>query len=185
MRKTLLLGIGVILAFGIIAIPLTSYAANDTKNVTLSVKVNDGISLALDTGLNGTKHATAMDPGEIATNAAVTNATVICNATGGYILQVRGADLSPNLIKDSDFIPAISGSIANFTLGTSAWGIKGGNLTDWHGVEGSGGAQLTIYTGTTTSATGEQTDITYGISTGTNQAPGIYTVGLQYTATSQ
>lgn len=61
MRKTLLLGIGVILAFGIIAIPLTSYAANDTKNVTLSVKVNDGISLALDTGLNGTKHATAMD----------------------------------------------------------------------------------------------------------------------------
>lgn len=185
MRKTLLLGIGAALALGIIAIPLASYAVNDTKNVTLSVKVNDGISLALDTDPDGTKHATAMDPGTINTNAAVTTAKVICNATNGYILQVRGAGSSSDLVKDSDSIPALVGEASSFTQGVGAWAITGGDITNWKGVANNTGSQLTILTGTTTPAAGTETDITYGISTATNQAPGTYTVGLQYTATSQ
>lgn len=173
--------LGVVAGLGVAALPLSSYA-QETSPVTVKVEVNNNLAIASNTPEVdfGTLNATS----EVQTASAV----ISVSGTVKYKLSVKDTDGDPNmnLLKaDKTFdttnnIPA-SASLAK---GTSAWGIKGGNLTAWTALPGTG--ELEIATGDLTTLTAPQTSIDttvdFGISIGTGLTNGVYQNDVIFTA---
>lgn len=177
MKKTLAISAGIVAALGIIVLPLTSYAASDTKDVTVTVRVGTGIQLTVD----GDKMIN-MNSGEF-NEATTTTANVKTNNATGYNLTVADQDTNNALVKGGDNIPAQSGQPV---AGTAGWAIKGGAVGTYTAVPISTAPALQIYTqDTATGSAGVDTVITYGVATNFNQATGDYVDTIVYTATTK
>lgn len=173
MKKSLLLGAGVVAALGVVALPLSSYAV-DTQNVTLNVTVGTGIQLAVDAGTK----AVSMNSGEF-NETLQTTATVSTNNANGYKITVIDQDNNNALTSAGNTIPAADGPLS---AGTAGWGIKGGDIVDYKAVPAQGATALTLVNKGGT-ANGDTTAFTYGIATANTQASGIYADTVTFTAT--
>jgi len=115
----------------------------------------------------------------------VTSSTVkvYTNNTAGYELSVAAAE-STDLTHTEDRSYTIpTGSLASETGGQGKWAYKtdGGIVSDWSEMHAN---PTVIRTRGTKTSGGEETNITYGVSTAPDQASGTYTTTLVYTATT-
>ena len=173
--------LGMVAALGVAALPFGAFAldptidvADDTGNVDLSVTISEAIALSLD----ASSKSTSMDTSD-KDETMQTTATVSTNSLDGYTLTVKDSDTTTALTSaNSDTIPTGT-SIA---AGTSAWGIKGGDLSAYTAMVASTGTAITVVANGTASASDETTTVTYGVSTAANQASGTYTDTITYTA---
>ena len=108
---------------------------------------------------------------------------VYTNNTAGYKLSVSAAgstDLTH--VEDRNYtIP--TGSLTSEAGGQGKWAYKtdGGIVNDWSEMHAN---PTVIRTRGTKTSGGEETNITYGVSTAPDQASGTYTTTLVYTATT-
>lgn len=133
-----------------------------------------------------------------ATNGFRSTITVYTNAASGYNLTLidKDADNALNNVNGAT-IPAISDA-TSFTAGTPAWGYKvftthgdktgagaqDSGDTEWHAVPASGSTAANISSLSTKTTNGDQTIVDYGVATDDDQATGIYTDIILYTATT-
>lgn len=175
--------LGVVAGLGVAALPLSTYAATDSKDVTFSVEVGESISLAVDNATVAT--TTALAAGQALTSGLTTTATVITNAAGGYTLTIADKDADTNLVGTTDTNATIATG-ASLTAGTEAWAVKGGNLTDWTAMVASTDTALVLAdTNTATAAAGENTPIDFGVSTAATTKADTYTDVVTLTATTK
>ena len=169
--------LGVVAGLGVAALPLASYADSpDVETLTVNANIGQSFSLSVD------KNAVTLTPinnGPVVnteTDGGI-NATVTSNNAAGYTLVLTGAE-DYSLADGSKKIPA-----GEPTTGTSAWGIKGGKISDYQALGASG---LTLAdTSAPTDTAGEVTDIDFAVSAAANQAAGNYTASLTLTATAK
>ena len=169
--------LGVVAGLGVAALPLASYADSpDSKPITVNANIGSSFSLTVD------KNSVALAPinnGPIVnteTDGGI-NATVTSNNAAGYTLVLNGTE-DYSLASGTNKIAA--GTPAK---GTSAWAVKGGKITSYQALGGSG---LTLAdTSAPTGTSGEATDIDFAVSASPNQAAGNYTATLTLTATAK
>lgn len=169
--------LGVVAGLGVAALPLASYADSpDAETLTVNANIGSSFSLTVD------KNAVALAPvnnGDVVNTetAGGINATVTSNNAAGYTLILTGTEdysLADGDNKIAAGVPA---------KGTSAWGVKGGKISTYQALGGSG---LTLAdTSTPTDIAGEVTDIDFAVSAASNQAAGNYTATLTLTATAK
>lgn len=176
-------GLGVAAALGVAAMPFagafalapTPGATSESENVEVEVIIDSAIALDVDAA----KVSVNMDTND-KDETMQTVATVSTNDLDGYTLTVKDSDTTTALTSAaSDTIPTGTSIVA----GTSAWGIKGGDLSSYTAMVASDSqAPVTILANGTAEAADETTTITYGVSTANNQATGTYTDTIVYTA---
>ncbi len=173
--------LGVVAGLGVAALPLSSYA-QETSPVTVKVEVNNNLAIASNTS--------DVDFGTLNASSDVQTASAVITVSGTvkYKLSVKDTDGDPNmnlLNADKTFdtsknIPAS----ASLVKGTSAWGIKGGNLATWTALPAT--TPLEIATGDLTALTGGQdsidTTVDFGISIGSGLTNGTYQNDVIFTA---
>lgn len=175
------------------AIAMTIEGNNDTTLGGVSVFTP---ATATEIGDYDTTDGTAYDAANLQTSGSKTellpNAvsndatfksviTVFTNASG-YSLVLEDGDDNNALVNGSATIPATS--TTTLTAGTSAWGYKvGSSATDWLAVPVNGSAANIKANGQSV-ATGDETEVYYGVATSATQAAGTYTDTVVYTATS-
>lgn len=177
--------LGVVAGLGVAALPLSSYAAFDTAQVT--AKVNGAISVTV-TGNKDT--ATGMGDGytvgdkEVFLNpinggtAAEGKASVKVsgNAPAGYTLTIKDSDAQTALVSAENQVIA-AGVPAQ---GSSLWGFKGGSVGSYQGIQTT---DTEIAKTTEALATeGATTEVTFGVSVSADQAEGLYKGGVIFTA---
>ena len=114
---------------------------------------------------------------------------VYTNNASGYTLNVKDADntLALTKVSSTETIPAGTESEGSLSLtaGTAAWGYK----IDTASADGTGYKAITasdvqVKTKATPTSNGEETKVYYGIATASDQATGVYTDTITYTATT-
>lgn len=170
----------VLVAGGVLAslaslIPMTTYAADNPSNVTVTAIINPHISIdaASGNGDDGVKG----DAGNILTTAI--SATITSNAQ--YTIAVRTAsdETSMRAPGVTEGIPAST----NVAKNTSAWAIKAKNSDGTDGAyQAMKSTNTTLYTSPTGTASGVGTQFTVGISTAPSITAGKYSVDLVITA---
>ncbi len=132
-----------------------------------------------------------------ASNGFRSTITVYTNANSGYNLTLNDSDATNALTQiveageTPETIPAINNA-TSFTAGTKAWGYKvasrhgsAASDTDWLAVPVAGAQAAAISTFDTKTTNGDQTIVDYGVATSADQATGIYTDTIIYTATTK
>lgn len=166
MSKTIA-ALGVVAGLGVAALPLASYAAT-TADVTINALIEDTLSIAVDqsTVALGAVDAGVMNGGPVVEGS--TNVTVITNDTDGYTVNIKDADEVLNLVSGSDTIaPGVP------TQGNSAWGYKGGDVSNYTAITAADVALKTTSDPTTTD--GDKFALTFGVTADASQAAGTYT----------
>ena len=115
-----------------------------------------------------------------ATATATSTVTVYTNSTSGYTLAVKDADSTTALTNQSDATKTIPAS-ATTTAGTAGWSIAGGTLA----ASAITAADQTVKQTNAATSGGDATTMTYTIATDTDQATGVYTDTITYTATTR
>lgn len=176
--------LGVVAGLGVAALPLSSYAAT-SRDVKVTAKVDNTISVSADT--------TEVNLGTISANGAPSVGSVNVNVTtsnaSGYKLSVASTNKDAALysvnesgVIDTTASKAITSSSA-VKQGSTAWGVKGGDLLNWTKVAASTDATPTlIRTTAAPAATGEPTKVEFGVSVGENFAEGTYEGYVVFTA---
>ena len=111
-------------------------------------------------------------------NTMTSTVTVYTNNAGGYKLTVKDADSDTSLRKDQD--NAIVAH-ATPTAGEARWSIAGGDLS----ASAITAAGLQVKQTNTKTTGGDATTMTYTVSTAADQATGVYTDTITYTATTR
>lgn len=174
MTKTIA-ALGVVAGLGVAAMPLSSYALDDTETVNLTVEVGQSIEI--------TAKETTVDLGEATSSKMAEGGTVITvhtNNEAGYNATIK-ADQPRLLSGDTDAIPS-TGASAIPANGTSAWGYKIGSITDY--VAASTTAQSFANTSAVSAQAGDTYDLNFAVSVAPNQAAGTYTGSVTLTATA-
>lgn len=199
--SNVLAALGVVAALGVAALPLSTYADENTdstpisKDATVKLTVKKKLSLTLD--------ATEADLDDGSANPAIV-ATVITNHTDGYTLKIAGSTtesddktvLTSGVVADD--IAAFSGTaVAPATLEladgatASVWGytvtgddivtgFQGKGVGKYAGVTADGEAIASSTSAT--AAAGNVTTVTFGAKLIDNQAAGTYTGQVTFTA---
>ena len=102
--------------------------------------------------------------------------TVYTNNATGYTLKVKDSDTTTALTNGSYTIPAA----ASTSAGTAAWSIAGGSLS----ASAITAADQQVTKTTAKTSGGDATTMTYTVSTASDQATGVYTDTITYTATT-
>lgn len=183
MRKTtkIMVALGVVAGFGVATLPLgsshaltpTDNGADDSATVTLSAEVNMAYALAVN---SSTVSIASVNPGDA---VATATGTITAAANGPYKVTAVASqnDGAMTTTNGEGSIPAATSEIA-VEQGTSAWGIMGGDLTSYTGL----GSLKTVKESTGPSgATGDEIEVTYGVSAGANQKNGSYSATITYT----
>lgn len=206
-------GLGVVAGLGVAALPIASFAASTVAGeVQLDVEVNEAIAMTiLGNGDNGTAgvdtytptgastidgHAvgTLYDPTDLQTSSstvsllpnsadtttATSAITVYTNAASGFTLSVKDADSTTALVNADDNTATIPAG-TNIVAGTAAWGYKGGSVTNFAAISATD-AQVHSQSSPTTN--GQTINMTYGVSTASDQKTGTYSDTIIYTATT-
>ncbi|MDO5481064.1 MAG: hypothetical protein Q4F60_01810, partial [Candidatus Saccharibacteria bacterium] len=121
-------------------------------------------------------------PNSFATTSS--NVNVRTNSADGYYLSVHSTNPNANMRTEGGDI-IVAGALTGESGGQGIWSYKTDNtgaITDWTAM----GTEDTIIKGTVTRSgtTGDNTLVTYGLSTSNSQASGEYTTALVYTATA-
>lgn len=178
--------LGVVAGLGVAALPLSSYAAFDTAQVTaqvggaISVSVEGNKATATDlpqdyTVADNEVFLNVINDGAIAqANATVTVST---SNQAGYTLSIKDSDNQTALVSGSDVISA--GTPAK---GVSAWGYSLDGGTNWKTISATetpieNPAELTEGKAANT--------VTFGVSASADQAEGLYKGGVIFTATAK
>ncbi|MBR1795775.1 hypothetical protein IJ765_00740 [Candidatus Saccharibacteria bacterium] len=140
---------------------------------------------------------TSLLPNSVSNDATFKSAiSVYTNSTTGYTVAVEDSDATTALTNQSDNTKTIPAG-ATLEAGTAAWAFKGGKtvtenegvytFTDnnnWRAMTANG-TQTLIYGSNTKTTDGDHFDINYGVSTDADQATGVYTDTIIYTATTK
>lgn len=166
--------LGVIAGLGVAALPIGAFAAS-TQEVTVKVNIDSSISLGVDQAMT----QVTMAPNQANTTSLKTKLTVATNNAAGYKLEVKDKDADTSLKSGTNTIPAA----ASVAAGTSAWNVKGGDKIFQSGAAITAADQLVAESSAPVASA--QTDMTYGVSTASNQASGTYQDVITYTATAK
>ena len=131
------------------------------------------------TNLQTSSSTVSLLPNAADTTTATSAITVYTNAAAGYNLSVKDADSTTALVNGSDSSATIPAG-TSITAGTAAWGYKVGDgnftaITD-------SDVQIDTFAGPTSG--GNTTNVTYGVSTASDQKTGTYSDTIIYTATT-
>lgn len=163
--------LGVVAGLGVAALPISTYAANP-ETVNLNVKVVDKIELNAD---RTTANINATNGADVTGQEDTVTLTVKTGNSKGYTLNAKTGNT--NLANgSSNLIPAGAPLV-----GSSLWGMKGGDQA----FQNYTGLQTTDQLVKTTIAptSGEDTTpVTFGVTTAADQAAGIYTGNVVFTA---
>lgn len=193
--------LGVVAGLGVAALPLSSFAA-ETGDVNVKVTVGSTISMTIDDADRSTvplEKAVTMDNND--TDESLTaSIKVTTNDADGYILSVKdkagdGAALKPTLSTNTQTIPAFTvkqTDLSALVTDTYGWGMKAANANTSATVstafDGGYGfvtdADQAVVTATGTAAE-DETTITYGIVTKSDQVADTYSNLITYTVTAQ
>lgn len=177
MTKTIA-ALGVVAGLGVAAMPLSSYALENTETVNLTVEVGESIEISAD--------STDVDLGTATSSAMATGGTTITvhtNNEKGYTATIKanGSRLL-GTADNSNAIPT-SGSSVVPADGTSAWGYKIGSITDY--VAASTTAQEFADTSAVSAQAGDKYDLGFAVSVAPNQAADTYAGSVTLTATAK
>ncbi|MBR1795772.1 hypothetical protein IJ765_00725 [Candidatus Saccharibacteria bacterium] len=113
------------------------------------------------------------------TATATSTIKVWTNNTSGYTLAVKDSDATTALTKvgASDTIPAGAEAVA---AGTAKWNLTGGLLTN----AAIAATDQSVKVTDAKTSNGDETVMTYNIATAADQATGVYTDTITYTATT-
>lgn len=171
--------LGVVAGLGVAALPLSSYA-QETGPVTVKVEVNNNLAIASNTS--------EIDFGTLnaASDVQSQSATINVSGTVEYNLFVQDTDGDPNmnLLKADKTFDTTKNIPASATLvkGTSAWGIKGGDLTAWNALPSTGTLKIASGDLTADGVTDIDTVVDFGISIGSGLDNGTYQNDVIFTA---
>ncbi len=168
--------VGVAAGLVLAALPLASYAAETTTDVSVTVDSSIAINVDESTVSGNVTSGGNSEIGDV-------ELTVTTNNASGYTISIRGsgdgADVT-RLYSGSNYIPA--GTPA---AGTSAWGYKGGNKAAASTFQGVTASDVVVYEKTgATPIEGETDTFTFGSSTSTSQVAGTYTGQVTWTVTA-
>lgn len=211
--KTILAGLGVVAALGVAALPLCSYASSTVAGeVELSVEVNEAIAMTIlgngdsgtagvdtytptgastidghavgtlydSTDLQASSSTVSILPNSADTTTATSAVTVYTNAAAGFTLSVKDADSTTALVHSTDNTATIPAG-TTITAGTAAWGYKGGSVTNFAAITAT---DASVYTQNAPTSGGQTINMTYGVSTSSDQKTGTYSDTIIYTATT-
>ena len=168
----------------------TSYGAidvfSDGTNTAGSV---DGHTVAASTATTSSSYTSILPNAKVdgnATNGFGSTVTVYTNNSAGYTLAVKDKDSTLALTNEnSDTIAAGT----NITAGTSNWAYQlqksDGTAVETPAYAAITASDVTLVTRNTETSNGSENFIGYGVSTANDQATGIYTDTIVYTATAQ
>jgi len=177
-------GLGVVAGLGVAALPLSSYAAFDTAQITaevggaISIEVTGNkASVTPPSGVTIADNEVYLAPvngGAIAEGAATVK--VSGNAASGYTLSIKDSDSQTALVSADNHV--IAAGVPD--QGSSAWGYKSGTATGYTAITAT---DVTIKTTDTAIAEGgDSTDVTFGVSVSADQEAGTYKGGVIFTA---
>ena len=205
---------GVVAGLGVAALPAMTFATSTVAGeVTLSAEINEAIAMTIlgngdgstagvDTytptgattidghpvgtlynpeALQNSSSTVSLLPNAADTTTATSAVTVYTNAAGGYTLSVKDADSVTALTRTGEGTQPTIPAGTTITAGTSAWGYKGGSVTNFAAISAT---DATVYTQSAPTSGGQTTNMTYGVSTASDQATGTYTDTIIYTATT-
>ena len=204
--STTLAMLGAVSAWGVAALPLSSYAAvTKTSQAKVQVEVEGAIGMTIDNHGDGDAYSQGLlDLGKIMLGGVMTDAEgidVIVNSndsSANYNLGIKSLTNETALVTENDSkIPAASGSeVGNIAAGTSAWGYYVANekptisVVNWKGVTASGdNINSNIKSNQNTAQTGgtgdykDTTTVWFAASASDTQAEGVYTGTVVFTAT--
>ena len=205
---------GVVAGLGVAALPALTFATSTVAGeVTLEAEVNEAIAMTIlgngdggaagvdtytPTGastIDGHTVGTLYDPSDLMnssstvsllpnaadTTTATSVVTVYTNAAGGFTLSVKDADSNTALVRSGEGTQPTIPAGATITAGTAAWGYKGGSVTNFAAISAT---DATVYTQSGPTSGGQATNMTYGVSTASDQPTGTYSDTIIYTATT-
>ena len=182
MKKPALLAVSA-LSLGVVGLatftPLT-YAAT-TQDATITVTVSGQIGIGNEDGsalsnMNVNYTLSANDVRQDQTRTIKTTNNTASNLTLTVKSKEGDASLTGTTNPENK-IPAGT----NIKAGTSAWGIKGGDLSNWTAVPAASAGGLEIGNDADRVDGVETFDITYGVSTNATQPVDTYTDVITYT----
>ena len=175
--KNVVVALGVATALGISTLPVATYAASATKNITVKVNISSVIALSADS----LSTEVSMTPNSVNTTGLKTKLTVATNNKNGYKLTVKDADNDFSM-KSGDTTETIPARAGTLSAGTAGWNISGGDLDK----VAASSTDQTVKTNNNAANVGIQEDIqmTYGVATSAQQAQGTYQDIIVYTATT-
>ena len=193
--------LGVVAGLGVAALPLSSFAAT-TGDVNVKVEVGSTISMTIDDADHSTtplEKTVAMNNNS-SDNSLTASVKVTTNDDDGYILTVKdkagdGAALKGALSSNTQTIPAFTvkqTNLASLTTDTYGWGMMaansnanatiGSNFSGGYGPVSDTDQAVVTVSGT---AASDETTITYGIVTKSDQVADTYSNLITYTVTAQ
>ena len=213
MSKTtkIIAALGVVAGLGVAALPAFTYATQQTVagDVQLSVDVSEAIAMTIKgneestpavdvfnpdnastidghsggTAYDSSKHQQSSSHTTLLPNAADTSTMtseikVYTNAAAGFTLTVNDADSTLALTGSNGGTIAAGTSI---TAGTANWAYKGGSVSNWAAITAS---PVEVYSQNAPTSGGATINMTYGVSTASDQPTGTYTDTIVYTATT-
>ena len=191
--KKVFLGLGIISALAVAALPLTSYATEaKSDNITIDLEVTSMISMNLDTTsfsreiIGGDSYIDGATAGED-TISFSTTATITTNSTSGYTFKVasnnddgEGYGLVGDATNSEEHNIAYASGLDSATEG---FALKLSDDSSWNTTFASSGEDtVTSSTGIKSNATEK---VSYGIKTASSTPTGKYATTLTLTATAQ
>lgn len=180
MTKTIA-ALGVVAGLGVAAMPLSSYALEDTEKVNHTEKVD--LTVEVGQSIEITAKDTNVELGEATSSKMAEGGTVITvhtNNETGYNATIK-ADQARLTSGDTNYSIPSTGASAIPANGISAWGYKIGSITDY--VAASTTMQSFANTSTVSAQAGDAYDLNFAVSVAPNQAAGTYTGSVTLTAT--
>lgn len=173
--KKMFIGLGAAAALGAAIVPMASYAASDSSNVTVNLNVGSTISMSVDSSSIADNLS-----GADSSNGESTTATVTTNSVNGYALSATTSSADGSLISGDNAIAYVG---SGFESATEGWALS---------VAGGAGQEFKDITGNTISGLGsasapvdnDESVVTYNFKTNGDTVSGTYTTTLTYTATT-
>ena len=164
----------------------TSYASVDNFAPATTSGTLDGHTIPATAVLGTSSSYTSLLPNAVIEGDTFKSTiTVYTNASAGYTLTMKDSDTTVALThtNGSDTIPATAAT--TLTAGTAAWGYRVGTSGDWLAVPASDAASdASIKATSAKTSGGDATTVEYGVATAADQATGVYTDTIVYTATT-
>ncbi len=180
--------LGVVAGLGVAALPLSSYAINDTATTTAQAIVGDSIAITVADATVTMSNVMANQE----VNEASTNITVQTNNAAGYSVNIKDSD-SDLALKTTDG----SGTAAGIPTGVpqkgkNAWGFKASSTAEGVTVDTDVQDYVKIKTSNTEIATksapsanaGDVITLTFGVTVDTTIAAGTYQDAVTLTAST-
>ena len=181
MKKSALLAVSA-LSLGVVGLatftPLTYAATTQDATITVTVEGQVGIGNEDGSALSGMDVNYTLSANDVKQDQTRTIKTTN-NTDNDLTLTVKSKEGDASLTGANPENKIPTG--ANIAAGTSAWGIKGGNLSDWTAVPASNVAGLEIGSDASRVDGIETFEITYGVSTNATQPVDAYKDTITYT----